>query len=335
MSSVYANSSVSTKILYRSSSSLYAQKAFEKRFDLKLVSVVIPTYNYGRFVEEAIRSVLVQTYSETEILVVDDGSTDGTDAIVSAYRDTVQYIKQCNMGVSAARNRGVAEANGSYIAFLDADDVWMPRKLELQLDEAEGSGKIGLVYCGMYYIDQHGRIVGEEKCRARSDTLRSLLVEGNVITGSSSAALVPTRLIKTLGGFDMALSLSADWDMWIRIASSHRVACIAEPLLKYRIHSEAMHYDRTLYEAESLGVVAKFFATLQLNHPLHRYRRRSLSNAHVLLAGISMLANQPYSFIRNLYKAVYLDPRIIGALPSYVPRAIRWRNLTQVAFSST
>src|SRR5688500_8177111 len=119
----------------------------------KSVSVVIPTYNYGRFIAHAIRSVLAQTRPADEIIIVDDGSTDDTTDAVKQFGENVKYVRQENAGVCAARNRGVRESTGDLIAFLDADDTWEPENLEKQLDRFSRDGRIGLVHCGMREFD--------------------------------------------------------------------------------------------------------------------------------------------------------------------------------------
>ena len=120
----------------------------------KSVSVVIPTYNYGRFIKTAIGSVLDQTRSPAEIVVVDDGSTDETAAVVAAFGKAVRYIRQDNAGVCAARNRGVSESTGELIAFLDADDTMEPSNLEKQVARFESDDEIGLVHCAMREFDR-------------------------------------------------------------------------------------------------------------------------------------------------------------------------------------
>jgi glycosyltransferase involved in cell wall biosynthesis len=119
------------------------------------VTVIIPTYNYGRFVADAIASVLAQTYAVFEIVVVDDGSTDETEEVVKTFGERVRYIKQQNAGVSAARNAGIEVSSGDLIAFLDADDTWLPEKIEKQVAKFAEDAEIGLVHCGMREFDDH------------------------------------------------------------------------------------------------------------------------------------------------------------------------------------
>ena len=114
-----------------------------------LISVVIPNYNYGRYLSQAIDSVLAQSYSNMEIVVVDDGSTDNSEEVLRSYEDRVRWFRQENEGVSTARNFGVEKSHGALIAFLDADDVWLPNKLELQAERIIADESLGLVHCGV------------------------------------------------------------------------------------------------------------------------------------------------------------------------------------------
>src|SRR5436190_9018266 len=125
---------------------------------MKTVSVVIPTYNYARYLGAAIDSALQQTHAPLEVIVVDDGSTDDTPRLLDGYGDRIRVIRQKNSGVAAARNAGVREARGELIAFLDSDDLWKPRKLELQIARFEADPGLGLVHCGAETLDdQNGR----------------------------------------------------------------------------------------------------------------------------------------------------------------------------------
>ena len=117
--------------------------------NIPLVTVVIPTYNYGHFVEQAVESALSQRYPNIEVIVVDDGSQDDTKARLEKYRGRIQYIYQRNQGLSAARNTGILKARGEYIAFLDADDIWIPEKISEQIGMFKSVAQIGLVSCSI------------------------------------------------------------------------------------------------------------------------------------------------------------------------------------------
>ena len=117
------------------------------------VSVIVPTYNSARFLVDAINSVLAQTFKEFEVWVIDDGSTDETEALMRAQRPPVHYIRQKNLGVAAARNRGIEESSGKYVAFLDADDTWAPRKLEYQIDALRNNDNCRACYSAFSIAD--------------------------------------------------------------------------------------------------------------------------------------------------------------------------------------
>src|SRR5438034_9298591 len=127
---------------------------------MNTVSVIIPTYNYARYLAAAIESALAQTYAPLEIIVVDDGSTDDTLRILGAYGNRLRVLRQANQGAGAARNAGIAAARGEYVAFLDSDDLWHPRKLELQLARFASDPDLGLVHCGVEVLDEQGRTTG-------------------------------------------------------------------------------------------------------------------------------------------------------------------------------
>src|SRR3990172_11738749 len=125
-----------------------------------LVSVIIPTYNGSRFIRETIQSVIGQSYSKIEIIVIDDGSTDDTSLVVKSITDQrITYIQQKNAGVSTARNHGITVSKGDYIAFLDHDDVWLPCKLEKQLSLFEQNPKVAMVYADTFIIDENNSII--------------------------------------------------------------------------------------------------------------------------------------------------------------------------------
>src|SRR5262249_31415776 len=190
-----------------------------------LVSVVISNYNYGRFLPAALDSVLGQTYPALDVIVVDDGSTDESAEVLARYDRRIRTLRQTNAGVSAARNEGILASRGEAIAFLDADDVWAGDKIAAQVERlGETDVNVGLVYCGIEFIDTQGGslgidIEGEE---GRILVPHALLRAKTVNTGSS--ALVRRACFDTCGLFDVKLSTSADWDMWRRVASSYEVA---------------------------------------------------------------------------------------------------------------
>lgn len=256
------------------------------------VSVVIPSYNYGRYVAEAIDSALGQTLPPLEVIVVDDGSTDDTPQVLATYGDRIRVLRQKNAGVAIARNSGIAAARGEYVAFLDADDVWLPRKLELQMPRFEGA--VGLVHCGVEFgnVIQLPRVGGDV-----ADAL--LLLEPDVIHGPGSTVVVPKRVAEEIGGFDASLPASEDWDFIYRVASRYRVAHVAEPLVHYRKHGSGRHDDIVNMERGMLLAFEKAFATAKRD-----LRGRAYGRLYRILAGSYLESGDLVSFARTAIMSV-------------------------------
>jgi glycosyltransferase involved in cell wall biosynthesis len=256
-----------------------------------LVSVVIPNYNYGRYIGEAIESVLAQTHPHVEVLVVDDGSKDDSEQVVARY-PTVRWCPQKNAGVSAARNRGIEQSQGEFVAFLDADDRWHPEKLAKQLQRFDDP-RVGLVHCGFEYIDTAGTRLGNRLDGAEGDLLRdhALFRKPTVLAGGSTA-LVRRSCFQTAGGFDLALSTSADWDMWRRIACTHRIGFVREVLMSYRLHGTSMHRNLKLFERDMLTAFDRMFAD-PAARPIWPLKRLCYANLYATFAG-SYLHNREW-----------------------------------------
>jgi glycosyltransferase involved in cell wall biosynthesis len=197
------------------------------------VSVVITCYNYGQYIRAAIESVLDQTWQDFEIIVIDDGSTDDTPQVMAEYHghETIRYLRQENQGQPKAKNRGIAESRGEFVAFLDADDVWLPEKLALQL-QLFNEPAVGVGYTRRYWIDPDGQVIqGNERTLRRGTILNYILID-NFICFSSS--MVRRELLEATGGFDETLPMGIDYDLWIRLAAKCGFDYVNQPLIKYR-----------------------------------------------------------------------------------------------------
>jgi glycosyltransferase involved in cell wall biosynthesis len=197
------------------------------------VSVVVPAYNAMKYLPETLDSILQQTFSDFEVLIVNDGSSDNIGEWFEEISDSrVKLIFQENMGLSSARNTGIRHSQGEYIAFLDSDDTWEKTKLEKQVKYLELNPGIDLIHTWMELIDEHsistGRII---KSFAQGNVWQQL-IQQNVIACLS--VVVRRHCFETVGGFDETLRSLEDWDMWIRIAKNHKFAVIPEPLVYYR-----------------------------------------------------------------------------------------------------
>jgi glycosyltransferase involved in cell wall biosynthesis len=215
-----------------------------------LVSVIVPCYNQARFLPEAVGSVLAQTYSNLECIIVDDGSTDETKAVAERLADMdrrVQCVRQPNRGAAAARNQGLAKARGEFVQFLDADDALKARKLEAQLRALAGSATVAVVYCDYYYsepqdlirevpgLHRNPRFKTTEflvECAARWETSLSIPIH---------CFLFDARFVREHGvRFDESLPTHEDWDCWMRIfALAPRVVFVDERLAVYRLNPQS------------------------------------------------------------------------------------------------
>jgi FkbM family methyltransferase len=224
-----------------------------------LVSVVLITFNYARFLPEAIESVLRQTFKDWELIIVDDGSTDNTTAVIAPYLQDhrVHYIRQNNGGQSKARNAGIRATRGEFIALLDADDHWKPDKLEKQLDKFSDDS-IGVVFSGSRVFDEHGiqknYHVDESFC---VDTLRKLTT---ILPFCPSSVVVRKRCFDVCGLFDESLQKVEDREMWIRLAKRYRFACAPGYLVNYRVHGSAQNLKTTGMEQAYRTTLARAFA---------------------------------------------------------------------------
>jgi glycosyltransferase involved in cell wall biosynthesis len=221
------------------------------------ISVVIPAYNAEAFIEETVDSALAQTHPDVEVVVVDDGSTDGTLDRLARFGHRIIVHRQSNAGVSAARNAGVLRATGAWIAFLDADDVWLPNKLEWQLSAADTP----LVYTNRYNIGARGDVPEIQSDITRmhdGDVFLPLLLEGNFITMSS--VMMRRDLYQQVGGFFEGLAAAADWDFWVRVAERHPVRCCHEPLMRYRFHPAGMSRNDRKMRRERELVISRALA---------------------------------------------------------------------------
>jgi glycosyltransferase involved in cell wall biosynthesis len=207
-----------------------------------LVTVVIPVYNGSRFLRKAIESVLEQTHAPIQAVVVDDGSVDDSPQIIRSYGSRVEYIYQSNAGVAHARNRGIAAAQGEFIAFLDQDDWWLPNKVGRQVEVFIQHPDVGLVHTEAAHYDDPSSVFVGRLNSGRSDLLTGrcyeCLLEGNAIFNSS--VMVRRSALDRVGIFDTQIEGNTiqDYDLWLRIARPYSFGYIPEKLTIYRLHPE-------------------------------------------------------------------------------------------------
>ena len=238
-----------------------------------LISVIIPTYNAAPYIGETLDSVLSQTYPRKEIIVIDDGSTDSTPQSLEAYNSTVRSIRQENAGAGAARNAGVKAASGDYIAFLDADDLWLPEKLDVQMRIAEKHPESALIACDGVRFDDTGaratRLIGASLSNRLDLTAEGEVtgyfyrdfIKGNLIPAPAQT-LIARSVVDSVGPMLEDVLTCEDWDYYLRIALGHLMTFHNHSLVRYR------HRPSSLSGPEELR---HFRWTLDLIHVLRRH----------------------------------------------------------------
>ena len=280
-----------------------------------LVSVIIPACNGERYIGDTMASIGAQTRRDFEVIVVDDGSTDDTAAVLRSYRTSLEYVLQPRSGQSVARNRGAALAQGKYLAFLDHDDCWEPAYLERTVAYLEGRSDVGLVAVAARTITATGRrsrrIAG--KGSAGEEYSVASLVGGDAETIINP--VIRTEVFRRSGGYDPSFSQAGDSDLWLRLPFLTRMCYLAEPLLLYRLHPGNTSKNVVDNAREWLRVLDKFEA----EHPQHARelagllaKKRAL---HLLRLGRDLLARSPRArndlrdAQRSLLRSLRFDPR--------------------------
>jgi hypothetical protein len=217
-----------------------AQSGTERSFGSPEVTVVIPTWNGWDLLPATIGSALEQEGVEVEVVVVDDGSSDGTAAGLAEWSDPRLRVcrRETSGGVANARNHGIEQARGEWVAFLDHDDLWAPRKLREQLDRARLAGA-DWVYSAAVLVDHGCRVIRLVPAPPAAQLRRDLAVRNHMPAGQSNV-LARTALVRDVGGFDTQLELQADWEMWIRMAWAGEAATCEAIHVAYRIHAGSM-----------------------------------------------------------------------------------------------
>lgn len=242
------------------------------------VSVIIPAYNAGASLGEAIGSVFAQTYEDFEVIVVDDGSSDDTERIVRSFRRGVCYLRQEHQGVSAARNFGIRACGGEYVAFLDADDLWRRDKLERQVPELENDVRVGLV-CSDWALETKGTVIPSVlsmRPAVHSGYLfREVVRNAFVLT---STVVVRRRCLEILGGFDEMFPTTEDQDLWLRIGYRYLIAVVPATLITKRRRDNGLSSDSRAASVYQIRLLEKALANLP---------DLSLRNRRVLRAALS------------------------------------------------
>ena len=236
----------------------------------QLVSVIIPSHNAALYIRDAIASVIRQTYQQCEVIVIDDGSSDGTEDIVAQYA-TVKYVRQHHLGVSAARNLGIRLTKGPLVAFLDADDYWLPDKLSRQVRFLSDHPQYGMVFTEHTMIDAQGNTlcITDKRPILNGDPVRNIFLLSNIGTPT---VMVRRAVLDAVGPFDESLHCAEDENLWMRIAMEFPVALIPSPLVMVRRHNNNL----TRRPDDVLKGVSKHLEVLHQRYPKIAERIRDL-----------------------------------------------------------
>jgi len=284
------------------------------------VSVVIPAYNAERTLGETLASAIAQTFDDFELIVVDDGSTDATADVARAAGDErIRVLTTANRGVARARTHGIQEADGQLVAFLDADDIWMPTKLERQVALLSTRPEVGMCFTAAIRVDADARPIAPMQVREYGDYCAALLLH-SMVAGCISSGVVRRTLALEAGGFDPAFSQSADWDFWLRLSRLTDFAPVPDPLVRYRTYAGNMSSDIPLLERDTFAVLDKFFAD-PASEPYLPLRSRVYSNHWMICSGSYLHAGHVRASTRCLWRGLVADPASIRR-PLGMPR--RW-----------
>ena len=264
-----------------------------------LVSVVIPAFNCEKYIAECIDSVLNQSYQDFEIIIIDDGSTDGTVKTVSGYEDDriKLFHQEGNSGSGAARNYGVEKASGQWIAFVDADDTWLPDKLQKQLAECSSQewSHTDLFFLGGIYPKDTKATAFTSKHSGH--ILDDLLVENSIGT---SSVIIKKKTFLDFGGFNTELRALQDWDLWLRVAEKHEICYIDEPLVYYRVHSSSVSRNVRKTMPCHINLIERVFSEKGPGRQSKQLKNKALSRSCQIC---SQIAEQEDDYLFSCYCA--------------------------------
>lgn len=296
------------------------------------VSVVIPAYNYARYLPKAIDSVLLQEYRNYEIIVVDDGSTDNTAEVVAAYGDKVRYIHQTNAGLPAARNTGVKAACYDFVGFLDADDEWLPTMLKESMATFRRlPEEFALVACRAVVVDPNSNPINRKRYVPTAPweiTCRDLLMKSQF---SPSAVIARKCAFQTVGLFDSTLRSSEDRDMWIRILTRYRGMLNGDRLILYRRHSNNMSKNSDRMRVNTRRVLRSAFRKSYVSRTAIFFWLRIFSFNHYETAWMYQDEGRKGDALRELIFSLALWPFFPKTGLLNEPRFFRIRSLVRFA----
>lgn len=272
------------------------------------VSVVIPAYNAMAYLPDAVQSVLMQTFTDFEVLIVNDGSSDNLVQWAKSITDKrVQLISQARQGVSVARNTGISKARGEYIAFLDADDLWQPTKLAKQVEFLDSHSLVGLVSTWVTLIDEQGKFLSAAKLCFKPNNIWQQMLEQCLIS-CGSVPMVRRSCFETVGLFEPSLQFGEDWEMWTRIAARYDFGLLEECLVSYRQHSKNASRRAQEMTPDFHKLIEKMFVSVPKTLS---YLKKQAYGRSSLYIGWKSLENKDYQGARyHCQQAVAYYPQL-------------------------
>ncbi len=298
-----------------------------------LFSVIIPTYNRARKVVRAVESVLAQTLADFDVWVIDDGSSDQTAQALSPYLNHIHYLSQVNSGVAEARNCGMRESSGQYIALLDSDDWWYPQKLGVVAAAIKAHSDVGLFYSQFDVFNEAGEKLWRNQSRAITGSAYRSLLKGDFLAASTT--VFKRECIDRVGNFDREMTPCEDWDLWLRIARGYPISLVPEALVAFEYESaDKVTADTSAWLAGHDRVVQKAFAEDETLSPA--VRQSILANIAYVKGKVCLEANDSQGATRWFKEAAALRPllfkaqafKILASTPAvwrFLPRPVRRR----------
>jgi glycosyltransferase involved in cell wall biosynthesis len=279
---------------------------------MPLASVLIPTYNRAQYLKEAIRSVQDQTFQDLEIIVIDDGSTDNTREVIKEISSPeIKYLYQENRGAGAARNAGIRASSGKWIAFLDADDIWMPSKLELQIQALIDHPRARAAYCDMYFFGAIDSNFPETYFRSLKWTApRGRVLDKMAVKsfGIPSTLVVYRDAFTKIGLFDENLPYCDDYDMLLRLAANFEFEVVPFPLIKYRLHPQQVSKNEGRVLTDHIAVFSKSLKLPGVQGGIYRTLKKRLADTHFQYAVLLFRRGRWPAGLQQVYFSLRADP---------------------------
>ncbi|MDP5337298.1 MAG: glycosyltransferase [Nodularia sp. (in: cyanobacteria)] len=266
------------------------------------ISVVIPAYNCEKTIQATIESVLNQTFTNFELIIINDGSQDSTLDIVSQIKDTrIKVFSYPNAGGNVTRNRGLHHAIGEFVSFLDADDIWTPDKLQVQLQALQNNPDAQVAYSWTDYINENGEIfLSGTHITANGDVYEKLIITNFLESGSNP--LIRREAVLELGGFDESLPAAQDWDMWLRLAARYSFVAVPSVQILYRVSANSVSSNLAKQEKYCLQVITNAYQAKGLNN--QTILNLSMTNLYKYLTCKAL--NRPHNRQKGIAAAGFL-----------------------------